>query len=128
MPNLVPPRNAFAEFKTKRIPNAAFWSVDVIATKDEGPVKLQHMLPTPEMFADACCELLRCGSGRGRELMLSMQRGWGSSALRMLWCTILQACSLLLARRSRSRFVPSPGPAILADHLSQAFGHPKCAS
>lgn len=54
MPNLVPPRHAFAEFKTQRIPNAAFWSVDVIATKDERG--LAHNIPTAAMFADACCE------------------------------------------------------------------------
>lgn len=48
------PRHGFTEFKTKRIPGAAFWDVDIIATKDER--NLSHMMPSSELFADACCE------------------------------------------------------------------------
>lgn len=61
MPNLDPPRAAFKEFKTKRIPGAAFWDLDIIASSDN-PKGLPHMLPDAEKFADAACEsqLVRC--------------------------------------------------------------------
>lgn len=55
MPNLVPPRSAWTEFKTKRIPGAAFWDVDIIATKNE--LGFPHMLSSAELFADACSRL-----------------------------------------------------------------------
>lgn len=44
MPNLSPPRSGWTEFKAKRIPGAAFFDVDVIATKDDRG--LAHMLPS----------------------------------------------------------------------------------
>lgn len=57
MPNLNPPRDGFTEFKSSRILGSGFWSSDIIATKGDAVRNLPHMLPTPEIFADACSRL-----------------------------------------------------------------------
>ncbi|SGZ25868.1 BQ5605_C024g09786 [Microbotryum silenes-dioicae] len=55
MPNLDPPRNAYDEFRNKRIAGATFWDHDIISTKSDPPVP--HNLPSPSLFADACSRL-----------------------------------------------------------------------
>ncbi|KAK4055823.1 hypothetical protein OIO90_003077 [Microbotryomycetes sp. JL221] len=57
MPNLNPPRDAYAEYKQIRLPGARFWHVDNIATKATSGLVLPHMMPTPETFANACRKL-----------------------------------------------------------------------
>ncbi|SCV70411.1 BQ2448_1805 [Microbotryum intermedium] len=55
MPNLDPPRNAYDEFRNKRIAGAMFWDHDIISTKSDPPVP--HNLPSASLFADACSRL-----------------------------------------------------------------------
>jgi thiosulfate/3-mercaptopyruvate sulfurtransferase len=43
-------RNARAEFETARLPEAVFFDIDLVADRS---VDLPHMLPSPEVFADA---------------------------------------------------------------------------
>lgn len=50
MPNS--PRNARQEFIQKRIPTAQFLSLDEVASTHE--LDLKHMMPSPEIFAQAC--------------------------------------------------------------------------
>ncbi|KAG8903373.1 hypothetical protein FRB99_003395 [Tulasnella sp. 403] len=50
MPNV--DRKPDEEFIKKRIPNARRMDLDVVAS--EHPLGLKHMMPTPEVFADAC--------------------------------------------------------------------------
>lgn len=48
-------RNAAEEFKAKHLPGARFLDLDEVADKNH-PLKLKHMMPSPEEFAKACCE------------------------------------------------------------------------
>ncbi|TFK76874.1 thiosulfate sulfurtransferase [Pluteus cervinus] len=50
MPNS--PRNARDEYLTSRIPQAQFLDLDEVASPHE--LGLKHMMPSPEIFADAC--------------------------------------------------------------------------
>lgn len=56
MPNLSPPRHAYAEYLARRIPSAHFWDVDLIASHRAslGGLALAHMLPSAQMFQAAC--------------------------------------------------------------------------
>ncbi|KAL8293191.1 hypothetical protein RQP46_000885 [Phenoliferia psychrophenolica] len=74
MPNLDPPRSGWTEFKSKRIPGARFFDLDVVATKDDRG--LAHMLPTGERFADACSRL---GISRDSNVVLYDTHGIFSS-------------------------------------------------
>jgi thiosulfate/3-mercaptopyruvate sulfurtransferase len=51
MPN-VKDRFPKLEFEQKHIPGARFWDLDGIAS--EHPLKLQHMMPSEKIFAEAC--------------------------------------------------------------------------
>lgn len=54
MPNTQPPRNAANEFeKGPRLPRASFWNVDEVATRGESVRNLPHMMPSPQLFAQA---------------------------------------------------------------------------
>ncbi|GAA6019877.1 hypothetical protein JCM11491_004851 [Sporobolomyces phaffii] len=55
MPNLDPPRFGFKEFRTKRIENAGFWDLDLIASKSD--VGVPHNMPTKSQFEDAASRL-----------------------------------------------------------------------
>ncbi|KAM0786558.1 hypothetical protein ACM66B_002014 [Microbotryomycetes sp. NB124-2] len=57
MPSLKPPRDAWQEYKERRIPGARFWHVDNIATKATSGLVLPHMMPSPATFAHACGRL-----------------------------------------------------------------------
>jgi len=55
MPNLVPPRSGFAEWKVRRLPGARFLDLDTVAAHND--LGLKHMLPSGEVFAKACEEM-----------------------------------------------------------------------
>jgi thiosulfate/3-mercaptopyruvate sulfurtransferase len=48
------PRDAKREFIERRLSTAQFWDLDQIASPH--PLGLKHMMPTGEMFQNACCE------------------------------------------------------------------------
>lgn len=50
MPNVK--RDAFQEFKNKRIPGARFWDADHVATKGATVMNLPHMMPSSELFSE----------------------------------------------------------------------------
>jgi thiosulfate/3-mercaptopyruvate sulfurtransferase len=52
MPNLVPPKSGFAEWKLRRLPGARFLDLDAVAAPNE--LGLKHMMPSGEVFAKAC--------------------------------------------------------------------------
>ncbi|CAE6500897.1 unnamed protein product [Rhizoctonia solani] len=53
MPNV--PRSGYEEWKQRRIPGARFLDLDAVAS--EHPLGLKHMLPSGEVFAEACEEM-----------------------------------------------------------------------
>ncbi|GAA6010820.1 hypothetical protein JCM10207_005861 [Rhodosporidiobolus poonsookiae] len=55
MPNLDPPRDAWGEYRKKRIEGAGFWHQDQIASTS--PLSVPHNMPTKELFEDACSRL-----------------------------------------------------------------------
>jgi thiosulfate/3-mercaptopyruvate sulfurtransferase len=50
MPNVS--RDASSEYSQNRLPGARFWSLDRIASQH--PLGLAHMMPSDDMFANAC--------------------------------------------------------------------------
>lgn len=54
MPNST--RSAREEFLVKRIPGAQFLDLDIVASPHE--LGLKHMMPSNQVFANACGELL----------------------------------------------------------------------
>ena len=49
-------RKPAEEFKAKHLPGARYLSLDEVADKTH-ELQLKHMMPSPEDFAKACCEL-----------------------------------------------------------------------
>ncbi len=70
-------RSGEAEFLERHIPGAVFFDIDAIADKT---VDLPHMLPTPEVFADAVGEL-----GLGREATIVVYDTFGIRAAARVW-------------------------------------------
>ncbi|PWZ03000.1 Rhodanese-like protein [Testicularia cyperi] len=57
MPNIQPPRDPRKEFEQgPRLPRAAFWDVDKVATVGESVRNLPHMMPSASTFAKAAGE------------------------------------------------------------------------
>ncbi|GAA5994242.1 hypothetical protein JCM11641_001759 [Rhodosporidiobolus odoratus] len=74
MPNLDPPRDAWAEFRKKRIEGSGFWHLDQIASTSD--VGVPHNIPTKELFEDACSRL---GIGRESHVVVYDTQGVFSS-------------------------------------------------
>jgi len=70
-------RSGEAEFLQRHIPGAVFFDIDAIADKT---VDLPHMLPTPEVFADAVGEL-----GLGRDATIVVYDTFGIRAAARVW-------------------------------------------
>jgi thiosulfate/3-mercaptopyruvate sulfurtransferase len=73
-------RNAQAEYLAGHIPGAVFFDIDAIADHD---TNLPHMLPSPEAFAAAMCDL---GIGSSKHLVVYDNAGFQGGA--RVWWTL----------------------------------------